>query len=156
MMGGTMAAIHSVEISWEALLDAFTNEQSDKQYYLDRLNGDIFFVPYSSNDSEVKEHLENSSERFLEIPLFDYRSERQIISQFVAQIAEVELKNLLNNLLAGRKPFGKIEDILSFYPHEEENYTFIKDEFLSNRLKNWMEENNLITSNSLHQGMKQF
>ena len=149
-----MATIHSVEISWEDLLGAFTSGQLDKAYYLDRLTGDIFFVPSTSDNNEVREQLINNGERFLEIPPFDYRSERQIETKFVAQIAEPELRNLLHTLLAGRKPFGKIEDILSFYPHEEERFALLKDQFLSNRLKTWMEENNLFTADAVLQGMK--
>jgi hypothetical protein len=149
-----MATIHSVEISWEDLLGAFTSGQLDKAYYLDRLTGDIFFVPSTSDNNEVREQLVNNGERFLEIPPFDYRSERQIETKFAAQIADPELRNLLHTLLAGRKPFGKIEDILSFYPHEEERFALLKDQFLSNRLKTWMEENNLFTADAVLQGMK--
>jgi hypothetical protein len=149
-----MATIHSVEISWEDLLGAFTNGQLDKAYYLDRLTGEIFFVPSSSDNNEVRQQLQSNGERFLEIPLFDYRSERQIASEFVAQISDTELRTLLNNSLAGKRPFGKIEDILSFYPQEEERFALLKDQFLSNRLKTWMEENNLFTANSVMQGFK--
>ena len=148
-----MASIHSVEISWEDLLGAFTSGSLDKEYYLDRLTGEIFSVPSSSENNEVRQQLESNGERFLEIPPFDYRSERQIVSEFVAQIADPELRELLNNSLAGRKPFGKIEDILSFYPHEEDRFTLLKDQFLSRRLKNWMEENNLFTADAILQSL---
>ncbi|MFZ4856523.1 MAG: UPF0158 family protein [Desulfuromonadaceae bacterium] len=144
-----MASIHSVEISWEDLLGAFTSGHLDKAYYLDRLTGEIFFVPSTSENNEVLQQLENSGERFLEIPPFDYRSERQIVSEFVADISDPELRVLLHNSLTGRKPFGKIEDILSFYPHEEDRFALLKDKFLSNRLKSWMEENNLFTADAL-------
>ena len=149
-----MATVHSVEISWEDLLGAFTSGQPDKAYYLDRLTGEIFFVPSTSDNSEVRQQLENNGERFLEIPPFDYRSERQIVTEFVAQISDTELRNLLQTSLAGKKPFGKIEDILSFYPHDEERFALLKDQFLSNRLKTWMEENNLFTADTVLHGMK--
>jgi len=149
-----MATIHSVEISWEDLLGAFTSGQIDKAYYLDKLTGEIFFVPSTSDDNEVREQLLNNVERFLEIPPFDFRSERKIVTAFAAQISDPELKELLNNSLAGRKPFGKIEDILSFYPHEEESFALLKDQFLSNRLKIWMEENNLFTAEAGLKGIK--
>ena len=149
-----MATIHSVEISWEDLLGAFTSGQLDKAYFLDRLTGEIFFVPSTSDNNEVRQQIQNNGERFLEIPPFDYRSERQIVTEFVTQISDPELRNLLHNSLAGRKPFGKVEDILSFYPHEEERFAILKDQFLSNRLKTLMEENNLFTADAVLQGMK--
>jgi hypothetical protein len=149
-----MATIHSVEISWEDLLGAFTSGQLDKAYYLDRLTGEIFFVSSTSDNNEVRQQLLSNVERFLEIPPFDYRSERQIVAEFIAQISDPELKELLDNSLAGRKPFGKTEDILSFYPHEEERFALLKDKFLSNRLKTWMEENNLFAADAGLHGMK--
>lgn len=149
-----MAMIHSVEISWEDLLGAFTSGQPDKAYYLDRLTGEIFSVPSSSDNNEVNQQLKDNIERFLKIPPFDYRSERQIVTEFVTQISNPELRNLLSGSLAGKKPFGRIEDILSFYPNEEDHFTLLKDRFLSNRLKNWMEENNLFTADTALQGMK--
>ena len=149
-----MASIHSVEISWEDLLGAFTSGQPDKAYYLDRLTGEIFFVPSTSDNNEVLQQLQNNVERFLEIPPLDYRSERQIVTEFASQITDPELRTLLSNSLAGKKPFGKTEDILSFFPHEEERFALLKDQFLSNRLKIWMEENNLFTANAGLQGMK--
>ena len=148
-----MATIHSVEKSWEDLLGAFTSGQLDKAYYLDRLTGEIFFVPSTTDNNEVRQQLENNGERFLEIPPFDYRSERQIVTEFVAQISDTELRNMLHSSLAGRKPFGKIEDILSFYPHEDDRFALLKDQFFSNRLKTWMEEN-LFTADAVLQGMK--
>lgn len=149
-----MAKIHSVEILWEDLLGAFTSGQLDKSYYLDRLTGEIFSVPSTPDSSEVMQQLKDNGERFLEIPPFDYRTERQIVAEFVAQISDPMLKKLLQTSLAGRKPFGKIEDILSFYPDEEDRYALLKDQFLSNRLKTWLEENNLFTANSVLQGAK--
>lgn len=149
-----MATIHNVEISWEDLLGAFTSGQPDKAYFLDKLTGEIFFVSSTSDNNEVRQQLLNNVERFLEIPPFDYRSERQIVAEFTAQISDPELKGLLNNSLAGKRPFGKIEDILSFYPHEEERFALLKDQFLSNRLNSWMEENNLFTADAVLQGMK--
>ncbi len=149
-----MASIHSVEISLEDLLGAFTSGHLDKAYYLDRLTGDIFSVPSSSDNNEVRQQLESNGERFLEIPPFDYQSERQIASEFLEKISDPELRLLLNNSLAGRKPFGKIEDILSFYPHEEGRFALLKDKFLSNRLKSWMEENNLFAANAILQDLK--
>ncbi len=149
-----MATIHSVEISWEDLLGAFTSGQPDKAYYLDRLTGEIFFIPSTTDNNEVRQQIRNNGERFLEIPPFDYRSERQILTEFIEQISDMELRNLLSSSLSGKKPYGKIEDILSFYPTEEERFALLKDQFLSKRLKSWMEENNLFTADSVLQGIK--
>jgi len=140
-----MAGVHSVEISWEDLLAAFTNGEAERMYYLDRFTGEILCVADSDKDPVFQQQVGNDNARFLEIPLFDYGAERQIMSGFVSSIEDPYLKNLLTELLAGKKPYGKIEDILSFFPNEEEQLVLMKDQFLSSRLKVWLEENNLFT-----------
>jgi len=144
-----MTSIHRVEISWEDLLAAFTNGEANLVYFLDRFTGEIFFVPAAEEDNEVRQQLDQHQDRFLEIPPFDYRIERHILAGFVASVTDAELKGLLTASMAGRKPFGKIEDILSFYPREEERLMLYKDNFLSSRLKSWMEDNNLFTSDTI-------
>lgn len=140
-----MPAVHNVEISWEDLLAAFTNGEMDRIYFLDRFTGEIFFIPSQEEDTDFQQQLEKNQGRFLEIPPFDYRIERQIMSGFVTSIEDPLLKNLLSASLAGTKPYGKIEDIISFFPQDEERLMLLKDEFLSSRLKVWLEENNLFT-----------
>lgn len=141
-----MATLHRVEISWEDLLAAFTSGEMDRVYFLDRFTGEIFFVPSTAESSDVRQQLDSNQERFLEIPPFDYRVERQIISAFSASVKDVELKKLLASSLAGSRPYGKIEDIVSFFPREEERLVLMRDQHLSQRVKSWMEENNLYTA----------
>lgn len=140
-----MPAVHSVEISWEDLLAAFTNGEMNRIYFLDRFTGEIFFVPSVNEDQEIHEQMKNNQGRFLEIPPFDYRVERQIMAEFVTSVEDVFLKKLLNDSLSGKRSYGKIDDIISFFPQDEERLMLLKDSFLSSRLKVWLEENNLFT-----------
>lgn len=148
-----MPAVHNVEISWEDLLAAFTNGEMDRVYFLDRFTGEIFFISSSDEGHDFQQQMDKNRGRFLEIPPFDYGIERQIMSGFVASIEDAYLKNLLSSSLAGKKPYGKTEDILSFFPQEEERLLFLKDQFLSSRLKVWLEENNLFTVDAAMQGL---
>lgn len=148
-----MPAVHNVEISWEDLLAAFTNGEMDRVYFLDRFTGEIFFITSSEEGHEFQQQLDKNRSRFLEIPPFDYRIERQIMAGFITSIEDDYLKNLLSASLAGKKPYGKFEDILSFFPQEEERLTLLKDQFLSSRLKVWLEENNLFTVDATTQGL---
>ncbi|MDR3580752.1 MAG: UPF0158 family protein [Oryzomonas sp.] len=143
-----MAIIHNVEIVWDELMDAFTSGLSDRVYFLDRYTGEIFFVPATADDDEVWRQMETGRDRFLEIPRFDYGVERQFMSAFIGAIQDKGLSSMLNNSLGGRKPYGNINDILSFFPEEEERLMAMKDDFFASRVKNWLEENNLFTVDS--------
>jgi len=140
-----MAIIHNVEIVWDELMDAFTSGQSDRVYFLDRYTGEIFFVPTTLEDDEVWRQMDTGRDRFLEIPRFDYGVERQLMSGFIGAIQDTGLRTILDGSLAGRKPYGNINEILAFFPEEEERLTAMKDAFLASRVKNWLEENNLFT-----------
>jgi len=140
-----MALVHNVEIVWDDLLDAFTSGKGDRVYFLDRVTGEIFFVPSSLEDEDFWRQVENNRERFLEIPRFDYGVERQIMSGFIGTIEDTGLKRMLDGSLAGKKLFGDLNDILSFFPEEHERMQEMKDEFFTTRVKHWLEENNLFT-----------
>lgn len=148
-----MSAVHSVEISWEDLLAAFTNGEMDRLYFLDRFTGEIFSITSSEENPDFQQQLDKNQGRFLEIPPFDYRIERQIMSGFTTSIEDPCLKKLLSDSLAGKKPYGKTEDILSFFPQEEERLMLLKDQFLSSRLKVWLAENNLFTVDAATQDL---
>ncbi|MGD0586757.1 MAG: UPF0158 family protein [Oryzomonas sp.] len=143
-----MAIIHNVEIVWDELMDAFTSGLSDRVYFLDRYTGEIFFVPTTVEDDEVWRQMETGRDRFLEIPRFDYGVERQFMSGFVGGIQDTGLRSILEGSLGGRKSYGNINEILSFFPEEEERLMAMKDDFFASRVKNWLEVNNLFTADT--------
>lgn len=140
-----MGIVHNVEIVWNDLMDAFTSGTGDRIYFLDRFTGEIFFVPSALEDDDFWRQVETNQERFLEIPRFDYSNERKIMSGFVDSVKNTELKSLLSGALTGRKPYGNINDILDFFPEEQEELLEMKDAFVTNRVKSWLEEHNLFT-----------
>jgi hypothetical protein len=140
-----MAFVHNVEIVWDELIDAFSSGQGNRVYFLDNQTGEIFFVPTTLEDEEFWRQMESNRERYLEIPRFDYSVERQIMTSFVGAIEDNGLKSLLGGSLAGKKPYGNMNEILSFFPDELERLKEIKDEFLTSRVKHWLEINNLFT-----------
>jgi hypothetical protein len=140
-----MAFVHNVEIVWDELIDAFSSGQGNRVYFLDNQTGEIFFVPTTLEDEEFWRQMESNRERYLEIPRFDYGVERQIMTGFIGLIEDSGLKSLLGGSLNGKKPYGNINEILSFFPDELERLREMRDEFLTSRVKQWLEINNLFT-----------
>jgi hypothetical protein len=52
---------------------------------------------------------------------------------------------MLNKAYAGKTPYGKVEEILSFYPDEMEQLEMLRESFLSERVKQWLEEHDLFS-----------
>lgn len=136
--------IHSVAIAWDELLGAFANIEQNRTYFLDRMTGEIFFVGSDSEDN-FWDQLDQQQERFLEIPYLDAAAERTLLTSFLASQTDAEFCNLLDHALSGRPPYVKTEDILTFFPEEELQLSELRETFLSNRVKNWLEENELFS-----------
>lgn len=145
--------MHSVAIAWDDLLGAFSNMEQDRVYFFDRMTGEIFSVRSDSED-DFWDQIEHHQGRFLEIPCLDTAAERTVINGFLAKQPNLELRSLLDHALSGRPPYAKTADILSFFPEEELQLAELRDTFLSNRVKNWLEENELFslstTLNAVH------
>jgi hypothetical protein len=140
-----MGFVHNVEISWNELMDAFASDTGDRVYFLDRSTGEIFFLPAAVEDDDFWRQVDTNRDRFLEIPRFDHSNERRILAGFIESVQDSELKGLLGGTLSGRKPYGKMDDILAFYPAEHEKLLEMKDEFVTSRVKTWLEEHDLFT-----------
>jgi len=140
-----MGFVHNVEISWNELMDAFASGTGERVYFLDRFTGEIFFVPSALEDEDFWKQVETNHDRFLEIPRLDYSNERKIMSGFLDVVKDGELKKLLNGAMTGTKPYGNINDILDFFPEEQDRLMEMKDEFVTSRVKCWLEEHNLFT-----------
>ncbi len=136
--------IHSVAIAWDELLGAFSNMENDRIHFFDRMTGEIFSVRADFEDS-FREQLEEHQERFLEIPGLDAAAERTLIHDFLKKQDNKDLYELLDHALSGRPPYANPADILSFFPEEELKMAELRDTFLSNRVKTWLEENDLFS-----------
>lgn len=134
--------LKTVAIPWDVLVQAFSNMEQDRAYFFDRMTGEIFCV--GTEADEAFWHLmERDHERYLEIPVFDAAAERALIARFLEKQDNSELRGLLEHALSGLRPYARPADILSFFPEEERQLDELRDSFMSNRVKTWLEEHNL-------------
>lgn len=142
-----MGFMRDVEIIWDDLLDAFENVDPETVYFLDRETGEIFSVPIDYEDDDFWEEIETNEERYLQIPDYDYDQERQLLHEFLKGMTNPQLKGILERALTGKRPFGRLDEILSFYPDEMERLAALKDEQTTGRIRNWLENNDIFLSN---------
>ena len=137
-----MTVMRDMEIVWDDLLEAFANSDEDLVYLLDRMTGEVFFVPADYEDEAFWEEIESQPEHFLAIPGFDYDQERLLIQDFIKGVANERLKGMLSMATSGRS-HGRVDEILSFYPEELDRYSVLKEELLAERIKHWLESNDI-------------
>jgi len=137
-----MGSVRSMQILWDDLLDAFSSDE-ESIYFLDRETGEVFFVPTGYEDGDFWSEVGTHRQRYLRIPSFDYEQERYLVYEFIRQLDDPGLKGLLAQTFAGKSTFGRLDDILAFYPEEQERLVRMKDEVMSGRIKHWLEEHDL-------------
>ena len=141
-----MGVMRDMEIVWDDLLDGFENSDPEIVYFLDRNTGEVFFVPVDYEDDAFWEEVENNDDQFLEIPCFDYELERQLLHEFIKGVTNEKLKMILERTFVGKLPFGRLDEILSFYPEEMERLSALKDEIITNLVRHWLEEHDIYPS----------
>ena len=140
-----MAVMRELEIIWEDLVVAFENTDPEIVYFLDRDTGEIFFVPVDYEDEHFWEEMDGNNDQFLEIPGFDYDQERVLIHAFIKGVRSSNLRNVLTHSFVGKRPYGRLEDILAFYPDEMERLLVLKEELTSDRVRRWLEEHDIFS-----------
>lgn len=139
--------MRDMEIVWDDLIDAFENADPDVVYFLDRLTGEIFLVPENYEDEEFWEEVNANSDQFIQIPGFDYELERLLLHDFIKGVTNDKLKNMLEKSFTGKRPYGRLDEILSFYPEEMERLTALKEEMAADRIRRWLEEHDIFPAN---------
>jgi hypothetical protein len=132
--------IRDVEIVWDDLLTAFENSDDETVFFLDRESGEIFSVPADYEDEDFWREVENNGEHYLRIPIFGMEQERALLQRFVKGMGDDNLRSILEQRLRGKFPHGNLQEILSFYPDEEERLDAMREELTTTRIKKWLEE----------------
>lgn len=138
-----MNAMRNLEIVWEDLMQAFENNDPELTYFMDRETGEVFSVPTDYDDDPFWEEVESQDDRFLEIPSFDYSMERQMVHAFIQGVGNEGLKAMLVRTFVGRHSHGRLSEILSFYPEEQERFQAIREELITGRAGHWLEEHDI-------------
>jgi len=132
-----------MEIAWDDLLDAFENTDPEMIYFIDRETGEVFYVPANYEDEAFWEEVEDDKTRYLTIPRFGYDQERCLQHEFIKGVANEKLKVVLGRIFTGKSPYGRLNEILSFYPEELERLASIKEQMLTTRIGEWLEEHDI-------------
>lgn len=138
-----MGAMRDMEIIWEDLLDAFENTDRETIYFLDRDTGEIFAVPVFYDDHEFWAQVTRHEDRYLKIPVFEYDMERRLYHDLMKEPLDPDLRLMLEKSMAGKLPFGNLQEIFAFYPDEEQTLLEMKEELLATRIRRWLEENDI-------------
>lgn len=141
-----MAVMRDMEVIWDDLLQAFHNTDENLVYFLDRDTGEVFFVPLEYHDEEFWREVDARPDRYIHIPGFDYEQERLLLYDFIKGLSDDNLKRIMEKTFAGSAPpYGRMNEILSFYPEDGERLEVLKEEMISDRIRRWLEEHDMFS-----------
>jgi hypothetical protein len=140
----------AVEIVWDEIWDAFLNTDDDLLFFLDLGTGEVFAVPADYADEDFWEEVEDTTGHYLPIPPYDYEQERNLLSGFIKTVANESLRLLLERNFSGRSTYGRLDDILAFYPDEQEQWAAYRENQLTSRIKSWLEEHDIYATDYSH------
>src|SRR6185369_12033958 len=126
-------AMRSLEIVWDELMEAFENPDPELIFFLDRETGEVFSVPADYDDEAFWEEMATDEDRYLQIPSFDYAEERQMVHAFIQGVTNSGLKSLLVRAFVGKSAYGRLSEILSFYPEEQERFQAVREQVITGR-----------------------
>jgi hypothetical protein len=138
-----MEIMRDMEIVWDDLIDAFENTDPELVYFLDRHTGEVFLLSVDHMGAPFWEEMRSDSSRYLAIPGFDYEQERLVLHEFIKGVKSVNLRQILERSFTGKLPYGRLDEILSFYPDEMEQLEALRETLTADRIRRWLEENDI-------------
>jgi hypothetical protein len=68
-----------------------------------------------------------------------------LVQEFIKGVDNAMLQGLLQRAFVGKKPYGRLDEILAFYPEEMERLSSLREQFTNERVRNWLEEHDIFT-----------
>ncbi len=125
-------------IYFESMQMAFEDRDGDGAWFLDLETGDVIRLT-DDDDDELRERVEDSADRYLEIPYQGSQAGYRDMSEFIASIDDNRLRALLDTAIQGSGAFRRFKDVLVAHPQERERWFAFEQQCVQRRIRRWLE-----------------
>lgn len=126
-----------LEISWEALEDAFENNAPEVHSYLHLTTGEVLRVVDGVADPVMHQRIA-SDPNYLRIDPVSSREQYRWMERFIATVSDPELRSRLVAAIDGKGAFRRFKDVLMAYPNERERWFEFRTERLRSCMESWL------------------
>jgi len=128
-----------VTMAW--LINAFENSSQHSEYYIDLQTGDVrYFSPMDFPEHEdTMKKLDKQPDRFIRLPKLEKELSLKIKQDFMASLADQDLKKQLENELEDTR----FRRVLMDYEEERRKWYRLQNERYMEYLKKWFGEKNI-------------
>lgn len=127
-----------LEISWEALEDAFENNAPEVHSYLHRSTGEVLRVVDGVADPTMHQRIASDT-GYLRVDPVSSREQYRWMERFIATVEESELRQKLLNSIDGKGAFRRFKDVLMGYPADRERWFTFRSERLRSCMDGWLD-----------------
>src|SRR3954471_8250621 len=120
-------ARRKLEISWEALEDAFENNAHEGHSYLQLSNGEVLRVVDGVADPAMHQRIASDAS-YLRVDPVSSREQYRWMERFIATVQEVDLRGRLVAAIDGKGAFRRFKDVLMAFPNDRERWFTFRTE----------------------------
>src|SRR5512140_3096622 len=131
-----------LEISWEALEDAFENNAPEVHSYLHLSTGEVLRVVDGVADPAMHQRIA-SDPGYLRVDPVPSREQYRWMERFIATVTEPDLRGRLVAAIDGKGAFRRFKDVLMAFPAERERWFEFRTERLRACMESWLEAHNI-------------
>lgn len=126
-----------LEISWEALEDAFENNAPEVHSYLHLHTGEVLRVVDGVADPAMHQRIA-SDQNYQRVDPVSSREQYRWMERFIATMMEPELRGKLVSAIDGKGAFRRFKDVLMVHPAERERWFEFRTERLRSCMESWL------------------
>ncbi len=131
-----------LEISWEALEDAFENNAPEVHSYLHLNTGEVLRVVDGVADPAMHQRIA-SDPGYLRVDPVSSREQYRWMERFIATATEPDLRSRLVSAIDGKGAFRRFKDVLMAFPAERERWFEFRTERLRSCMEQWLEAHDI-------------
>ncbi len=132
----------TLEISWEALEDAFENNAPEVHSYLHLATGEVLRVVDGVADPAMHQRIAGDLQ-YLRVDPVSSREQYRWMERFIATVPESELRTRLVAAIDGKGAFRRFKDVLMSFPADRERWFQFRTDRLRSCMESWLETHNL-------------
>lgn len=131
-----------LEISWEALEDAFENNAPEVHSYLHLSTGEVLRVVDGVADPAMHQRIASDT-GYLRVDPVSSREQYRWMERFIATVTEPDLRARLVAAIDGKGAFRRFKDVLMSFPADRERWFQFRTERLRACMEAWLEAHNI-------------
>lgn len=131
-----------LEISWEALEDAFENNAPEVHSYLHRATGEVLRVVDGVADPTMHQRIAIDAS-YLRVDPVSSREQYRWMERFIATVPDGELRTRLVAAIDGKGAFRRFKDVLLTFPTDRERWFQFRTERLRSCMEAWLDSHDI-------------